>query len=372
MTGNWTDLDPGAGDTSACATAKEWTDAQLTDLTNAQTTVTTILRDLDNSWIGDSATAFRSRLEVFRKRLEDSAQAMETAGKAILAYGDAVEEIARKAEPLKSDLAAAQATLNGIFDDVTFDRYTNDGAGSRFTAEQQARKDANTAAAALQGLADDRRDADLQVAAALATTASIAWDALDGTIDPITGTKRDATNEQVMDLFEHFRTGDERGEVLTDDDIFVRKLKTSEHIQSVREQVLQDLRNGVLAPDSPGVYDRRISDKPQVLLGDLGNFSSLVLTGTIPNDLLSWQNMPESFLGSYGLEVRAGAPQTDGGVEVTFVINNDTSIDSATRIPGTGGAHIPGPFEAMSEANARNGEWATHHQTIVWTEKVYP
>lgn len=255
---------------------------------------------------------------------------------------------------------------------MAFDRYTNEGAGSRFTAEQQALKDANTAATALQGLANDRRDADLQLATALATAASVAWDALDGTVDPVTGTKRDAINEQVMDLFEHFRTGDERGEVLTDDDIFVRTSKNSEHIESVRNQVLRDLRSGVLTPEDPETFDRRISDKPQVLVGDIGNFSSLLLTGTIPNDFLSGQNMPESFLGSYGLEVSARQPRPDGGIDVTYVINNDTSIDSFTRIPGTGGAHVPGPFEAMSEANARTGEWATRRQTIVWTETVYP
>jgi hypothetical protein len=62
VTRNWKDLDPGAGDVSACATAKQWTDAQLTDLTNAQATVSTILRDLDDSWTGASATAFRARL----------------------------------------------------------------------------------------------------------------------------------------------------------------------------------------------------------------------------------------------------------------------------------------------------------------------
>lgn len=373
MTSNWTDLDPGAGDVAACTTAKQWTDAQLTDLTNAQTTVSTILQDLDDSWTGDSATAFRSRLEVFRTRLEDSAQAMEAAGKAILAYGDAVAEIARNAEPLRSDLAAAQAALNGIFDDVTFDRYTNDGAGSRFTAEQQALKDANAAATALQALADERRETDKILATALATTASIAWDAFDGTIDPVTGTKRDATNEQIMDLFEHFRTGDERGEVLTDDDIFVRKLKTSEHIEAVRERVLAALHSGALTPQDPEFFDRSISDNPGVLFNDLViNIPSLLVTGTIPNDIFSGQNMPETFLGSYGLEVRAGEPREDGSVDVTYVINNDTSIDSATRIPGTGGAHIPGVYEAMSDANARNAEWATHHQTIVWTETVHP
>jgi len=62
----------------------------------------------------------------------------------------------------------------------------------------------------------------------------------------------------------------------------------------------------------------------------------------------------------------------DGAVEVTYVINNDTTSDSFTRIPMTGGAHLPVAYPAMLSAEADSGDWASQHQTIVWTEKVYP
>lgn len=372
MTTNWIDLDPGAGDTAACGPAKSWTDAQSTDLIDARTAVERILRDLDESWTGESASAFRTRMERFRTRLDDSAQAMETAGRAIIAYGDTVADIARRAEPLKSDLEAAEAILNGILDYVTFDRYTTQGAGGRFIAEQKARADAEAAAMSLRALAAERRQADLVLARALASAASVAWDDLDASADPITGTRRDAAKDRVMDLFEHFRTGDERGAVLMDDDIFVQTLMKSDHIAAVRNQVLDDLRSGALDVDTPGHFNRVISNNLGVLFADAMAISSSPMTGTIPDELLGGQNLPQTFLGSYILEVRAGEPRSDGGVEVTYVIDNDTSIDSATRIPGTGGAHVPGAFEAMTDANANNGEWATHHQTIVWTETVYP
>lgn len=368
MTAHWTDKDPGAADSHARGTAVTWVDGQLIDLANAQDTVSTILRDLDDAWTGRAANAFRARLEEFHTRLQDSTDAMTTARKAIITYGDGVAEIARLAEPLKEDLAAAQTALNGVINDVPFSGEPAD----RFDAEQQALTAASTAATALKKLAVDREAADRNLAVSLATAASAGRGDLDCTADPITGTRRDATNEQVMDLFEHFRTGDERGAVLTEDDIFVQTLMRSAHITATREQVLDELRSGKLAPLAPPFYDRSISDQPWVLGVDGINVLSSTLTGTVPDAVLSGQNLPESFLGSYNLEVRAEEPRPDGGVEVTYVINNDTSIDSATRIPGTGGAHVPGVFEAMSEANAKDGLWATHHQTIVWTETVYP
>ncbi|WP_336643683.1 hypothetical protein [Microbacterium sp. MMO-113] len=309
-----------------------------------------------------------ARLEEFRARLEESTEAIATARKAIIAYGDAVTEIARRAAPLKDELAVAQAAVNGVINDVSFGGHP----GSRIDAEQQALIAVSTAATALKKLAVDRAAADEDLAVSLATAASAGWGDLDCTIDLVTGTRRDATNARVMDLFEHFRTGDERGAVLTDRDIFVQALKRSAHIAATREQVLADLRDGTLVPGGALRGDRSISDQPGVLVVDGINAVSSTLMGTVPDAVLGAQNLPESFLGSYRVQVRAGELRPDGGVEVTYLINNDTSIDSATRIPGTGGAHIPGLYGAMSEANAKDGEWATHHQTIVWTEMVYP
>ncbi len=365
---HWTDRDPGAGDTAAFATAIAWADAQLVDLANAQDVVSTILRDLDDAWSGRAADAFRTRLEEFHSRLDDSTDAMTTARKSIITYRDAVAEISRLAEPLKEELAASQAALSGVMNDASF----GGEPGDRFAAEQEARAAASTAATALKKLAVDRQAADSDLAVSLATAASLGWGDLDCTTDPVPGTRRDATNDRVMDLFEHFRTGDERGAVLTDNDIVVQTLMRSAHITATREQVLEELRSGKLTSLAPRSYDRSISDQPLVLGADGVNFMFSTMTGAIPDVVLGGQNLPETFLGSFDLEVRAGEPRSDGGVEVTFVINNDTSIDSATRVPLTGGAHIPGVFEAMSEANAREGLWSTHHQTIVWTETVYP
>lgn len=368
MTANWTDRDPGAGDPQACSIAAGWANEQLVDLAEAEDTVSTILRNLDDAWTGRAADAFHARLEEFQTRLQDSTEAMTIARKAIVSYGDAVAEIARLAEPLKQDLATAQAALHGVINDMP----VSGDPGDRFAAEQQALTATGTAATALKKLAVEREEADRDLAVSLATAASAGWGGLDCTADPITGNRRDATNDRVMDLFENFRTGDERGAVLTDDDIFVQSLMRSAHVTAAREQVLAELRDGSLVPDKPLDYNRAISDQPWVLGVDGINALSSTLTGTVPDAVLGGQNLPETFLGSYILEVRAGEPRPDGGVDVTYVINNDTSIDSATRIPGTGGAHIPGIYETMTVATAKNGEWATHRQTIVWTETVYP
>ncbi|KYJ98050.1 hypothetical protein [Microbacterium sp. CH1] len=143
----------------------------------------------------------------------------------------------------------------------------------------------------------------------------------------------------------------------------------SDHINGARVRVLDALRSGDLAADGePLDLNRVISHNPAVLVQDGFN----AVTSGFPSPLLDRQNLPESFLGSYELEVHAGESQPDGGVPVTYVINNDTTIDSATRIPGTGGAHVPFVEAAMTSAYASNGGFAPQHQTIVWTETVYP
>ncbi|MGO2521108.1 MAG: hypothetical protein ACTH8F_13375, partial [Microbacterium sp.] len=157
------------------------------------------------------------------------------------------------------------------------------------------------------------------------------------------------------------------------DDPFVSTLMRSDHINSVREQVLLDIRSGKLTAESDAAdYDRVISNNPWVLINDGVNLLSSMMTGTIPDAVLGGQNLPESFLGSYLIDVHAGEPQPDGGVPVTYVINNDTTIDSGTRIPGTGGGHLPIIHDGMTTARAQDGDWAPQHQTIVWTETVYP
>lgn len=73
---HWTQFTPGAGDTGACDTAKVWLDEQATDLSDAATTVTGLLRDLDDSWTGESADAFRERLTEFETQLGDALEAI--------------------------------------------------------------------------------------------------------------------------------------------------------------------------------------------------------------------------------------------------------------------------------------------------------
>ena len=367
---NWTRFDPGAGDLTVCDGAKEWTDLQASDLANAASAVSTILRDLDDIWTGESAKAFRARTLEFHTRLVDSEEAMRIAGKGIVAYADAVSEIARRAAPLKHRLEAAELVLDGVHSEALFGT-DPEGLARRFDAEQQATIDAQSAADELARLADARRKADQVLAVLLARTASEAWGGLDCTAVLSGKSPQELANGRVGDLFGDFVTGRDgaRGIVLGPDDPFVAALTHSDHIKSTRAKVLDALRSGRLVEDGKPIYDNRvISDNPWVLIQDGFN----LVTSGIPTPLLQGQNLPESFLGSYKLEVHAGEPQPDGGVAVTYIINNDTTIDSATRIPGTGGAHLPFINAAATSAYAERGDFAPQHQTIVWTETVYP
>ena len=366
---NWTRFDPGAGDLTACDKAKEWTDAQASDLENAASAVSTILRDLDDVWTGDSAAAFRARTLEFHTRLGDSEDAMRVAGKGITAYADAVAEIAHRAEAPKHRLDAAELILNGMHSEVLFGT-DPEGLARRFDAEQQATINAQDAADELANLADARKKADQVLAALLARTASEAWGALDCTASPSDKSPRELANGRVGNLLDFFSGRDgASGVVLGPDDPFVAALMHSDHINGARTEVVNALRSGRLVEGGiPLYYDRVISNNPWVLVQDGFN----VTTSGIPSSLLGGQNLPESFLGSYELEVHAGESQPDGGVAVTYIINNDTTIDSATRIPGTGGAHLPIIETAMTSSYAEHGDFSPQHQTIVWTETVYP
>lgn len=336
--------------------------------------MTGLLRDLDDSWTGESADAFRERLTEFETQLGDALEAMTAAGTAVAAYGDAVAEIATKAEPLISMLDTAQSLLNGNLDGLFGDDDASQDLDARSEAYENA---ANTAAEARDGLsalAVERTNADQTLTTALARLASATWGGLDCSAPSYTRTLRDSANDRVWDLFDDFFLGEgERGVVLGQDDAFVEKLMQSEHIRSARKQVLEELRAGtLLVDDQPLDFNRRISNNPFVLLNDAHNVLSSTANGTLPNDLLGGQNLPETFLGSYSLRVFAEEVHDDGSVTVTYVIDNDTTIDSATRIPGTGGQHVPGIYDGMVEANARDGMWQAQHQTIVWSETVYP
>lgn len=367
---NWTRFDPGAGDLTACDRAKQWTDTQASDLSDARSAVSVILRDLDDIWTGESANAFRARILEFHDRLEASEEAMRIAGKGILAYADAVAEIARRAAPLKHRLEAAELILNGVHSEALFGT-DPEGLARRFDAEQQATIDAQDAADELARLADERRKADRTLAELLARTAAEAWGGLDCTATPSDTSPQELANGRVGEILDSFRTGRDgmRGVVLGPDDPFVTALMHSDHINGARAEVLDALRNGRLVQGGKPIdLNRVISDDPAVLVQDGFN----AVTSGIPSPLLGGQNLPESFLGSYALEVHAGEPQPDGGVRVTYIINNDTTIDSATRIPGTGGAHLPIIGTAMTSSYAEHGDFSPQHQTIVWTETVYP
>ena len=372
MPSQWTRSDPGAGDVGACTAAARWAELQVSDLSDAQAAVTTILRDLDASWIGESADAFRGRAARLRRDFEDSVEAMDAARKGVVEYGDAVAEIAARAEVLRQDIAAAQLTLDMVSEGGLFD---NDAAGLEhaYQAEQQAKKDAKIATDALAELARDRANADQTLASLLARVASAAWDGLRCVATSQEGSRRDRANERVLEMLARFWKGDlGRGMVLGSDDPFVSTLMRSEHIERVRERVLADLRSGTLTSAEEESYDRSISNNPSVLINDGVNLATSTMSGPAVDFHLSSQNLPESFLGSYSLQVFAGDPSVDGSVEVTYVINNDTTIDSATRIPGTGGGHLPIVHPSMIAAEADSGEWASQHQTIVWTETVFP
>jgi hypothetical protein len=171
---------------------------------------------------------------------------------------------------------------------------------------------------------------------------------------------RFGANATVAEIMGQFQSGDgPRTRLFTDGDDFTEWLKASSHITSVRDQLETALADGQLVVGDADSNDRVISGDGFVFMVDGMNAGTGGLIG----------NLPESFLGSYTLGYEVNSIDEQGNASVTFTINNDTTIDSMTRIPGTD-EHVP-LYDVLTEANAENGTWESVHQTVVWTETIH-
>lgn len=380
MSKHWTAFDPGAGDTSESLNAATWCERQVAKLEEVEAAANSVLSGLDDAWRGMTAVEFRLKVTALKTRALSDRDTHHEASKLFKRYADTVDQIASEATPWRETLSAAQAVVSAHFVSIA----SQADFDARLSEYQRASRDLAEATEQLGVLAERRLVADQDLARGLAVEASEAWGDISGMPAGAADSFRARTNDQVMGLFDTFRTGEgPTGVVMGGRDPFVQQLMTSSHVDSVRARVLAGLRDGSIAPgkfdsngdgiqDSQYDFSRSISNDPGVLVRDMITVGNSMMTGSIPDHMLMDDNMPESFLGSYQLNVYTEAPAADGSVTVTYAVSNATSIDSFTRIPGTGGSHLPVVHESMNLANSKSGEWETQRQIIVWSEKVYP
>jgi uncharacterized protein YukE len=376
VSANWTVRYPDAGDMSAIRAAAAWCEQQILDLEGIDTAASNVLSTVDEIWQGGAATQFSVALLALRARANDSRETLHSAARALAVYADTVNEICREATPLRAALAGAEAAVTGgQLPARSFDAY--------MAGLPRAMSIMRSANAGLQDLAERRSNADQDLARSLVVVASEAWSTIGDAprISP-EGYERDQANADVRWLLGTWVGGGQRAFVLGQHDAFVRRIQQSDYIGEFRHQVLEDIRNGQLRigyfddtgdgfrdPSRAGWHG--ISNNPLRLLTDIGVTIGAATTPRWMDVPVEFENLPDTFLGSYGIRCYVDEPAPDGSVMVTYVIENATTIDSATRIPVLGG-HVPGLYELLNHERDHGGNFEDQEQMIVWTEKVYP
>jgi hypothetical protein len=84
-------------------------------------------------------------------------------------------------------------------------------------------------------------------------------------------------------------------------------------------------------------------------------------------------NLPEAFMGSFDYSFRILSIDAHGHARVSVRVTNPTTVESATRIPGTKrwplGPHYLGPYAPMKTSQAFGG-FPDITQEITWTEVI--
>ncbi len=379
MGANWSAHYPDSGDMSAVRAAAAWCDQQIVDVEGIDTVAAGVLDTRDDFWRGCAADEFSAALSRLRTRADDSRETLYAASKALKVYADLVDEIALEAPPFRAALASAQASFTG--GRIAARRFAD------YQAEvHRAYQTIENANAGLAALAARRDKADRALARSLLLGASESWSSIANvpasSPEVPAWLQRKRANEDTWQLLGSWIAGDKQAYVLGQQDAFTQRIQQSDYIREQRERILDDLRKGTLRTgyidrNGDGLRDpsdaiwHSVSNDPLRLITDVGVVLGVIGTSDRADVPVRFENFPDTFLGSYLLNFFVEEPGLDGSVLITYIVENDTSIDSATRIPVVGG-HVPGVYHWMTHENEVGGGFETEHQLIVWTERVFP
>ena len=164
-----------------------------------------------------------------------------------------------------------------------------------------------------------------------------------------------------------FREGDAFTELLRSHPFYDR-MRADLH-QLARDGKLQigdssDVKNGVLYSDINNVYSLGGVEGVGKYVIDY----STLLTGGLTG------NLAVTYLGSHVAEVTVIGVNPDGSYEVRITVSNESSLESATRIPKIGYEDwykdSVGSF--WNDVAENTGFGTTTKQEITWTETIYP
>ncbi|WP_431775302.1 hypothetical protein [Streptomyces cucumeris] len=140
-------------------------------------------------------------------------------------------------------------------------------------------------------------------------------------------------------------------------DPFVEQLRTSESMDKIRGDTLEQWKNG----QAEGRLHHRISG--QSFMGQVGTYAK-DMSGLSGLDNL-WggdTNEAQSLLGSYDIDYEVKGTDPDGKLVVQYSVKNDTDMES----------FIPGYQKAQQKLNHDSGPAADIKERMVWTERIDP
>jgi hypothetical protein len=173
----WTDEDPGAGDTGVVATAS----STLTELAGKVDTVVTSLGTTASGvgggvWTGSAADGWSTSLTTLASELAPVKSAYTTAATALAAYVSTVDDIRARAVPLRLRLSTAQSAQNKTYMDGS-EGPTPAQQDQRDQDKQDAIREETYVRGELEALAEERRTADTALQTALTNAVPTTWPA---------------------------------------------------------------------------------------------------------------------------------------------------------------------------------------------------
>ena len=347
---------------------------------NALQKVTDRLRE---SWRGRAGAAAAAAHEALRASIVAKHAASDRAISACLAYRDAHEDVKSRSlmwldqlETARRTIGSADAMMSGPQTAPDLDELIAMATRSKTTALAEE-AEALEKLAALYTERVDARDRfrhaveDITRVKGGAVIAARAVDdprpkapsrhvqgPNDGDVKRIRELVRRA-NDSVWSMAGAWVTGKgPRGFVWTESDPFTQVFTRSASAKRAVAAIEKDLRDP--APKKGGEIDAKPEDLPRDLVTILNGGGA--------------GNLPEAFIGSFAYEYTVTEVDPDGMATVKIHAWNDTTIESATRIPGSRkwplGPHYLGPYASMRFIRDVLGSFQPIRQDITWTATV--
>ena len=150
-----------------------------------------------------------------------------------------------------------------------------------------------------------------------------------------------------------------RDRTFKDGDVFTEMLKTHEHVEETRQQILAKYAEG--ACEGNNAYG----------LGGVQGVGKYIKDGSTLLTAGHTGNLAVTYLGSYNLKWSIGSVSTNGTLNVNFSVGNSSTMQSASRPPILG--YYPWWQQTVGKSineSFKTGWGSRTTQTFNWTEAI--